>query len=150
MNQFQEFARLSLLGAAAIGRAMELPPLRRPTTFNDLKHQTGAGTARGQRAEVMCRLALDVAQDWSLNRRAGIGQTRNFRDGNSPGLFLAEGRGANPCLANNHTLRECVRKCVAKGSERHSYLRPSVSHQHGTEGVGSAQEIIGVYQNDDC
>jgi len=72
---------------------------------------------------------------------------RRLRAGGS--FQRAEGPDGNPVLAKpiNHPLSAERLKNFAKGSKRHSSAPSSVSKQHGTEGVGSAQEILGVYQN---
>jgi len=81
------------------------------------------------------------------DRGQGILPERLGRRLRAGGSFRAEGRGSNPRLANNHPLSAERLKNFAKGSKRHSSAPSSVSKQHGTEGVGSAQEILGVYQN---
>ena len=141
MNQHQtSFARSLPPRVAAEGRGLVAPPCGAQATIihDQMYDDRRAGQLVGE-----CSRHAPVRVLYDRGRGAFMRTGRGF----GLGIFSAEGRGSNPRLANNHPLSAERLKNFAKGSKRHSSAPSSVSKQHGTEGVGSAQEILGVYQN---
>lgn len=153
-----EFARLTP-GARAEGRTIELPPLCRPTAFN--QQQTGTGTERGRARGVMCRFALAVAQDWSVIRgRAGFiidrgshplavcGTTRAGRPfvvGRFPAVGWLRGGSSRRLAINIKTLGRRDVQSLAQGHPSHFIASNRYGPEPSDGGLRSVPKQAGEF-----